>query len=251
MNGFFAALTFLTILPGPKKQAFPGSGMLGWFPLIGLVVGSLFFLSHWGFSAFFPSSLASLLSVLFLTVITGGLHLDGLADTADGLFSHRSREDALRIMKDSSIGVMGSLALFFVLGLKWMAIDSIDGGGWQSWIWFVLPPAYARAAMLAGTYFLPYARKEGTGKDFVVPGSGVIRFSGLPVLLVLPLVSGKLSIFLWMTTVFLLVTASVLFLYKRKIGGITGDMLGALGEMTETALFLAGAFLNSGLRISE
>lgn len=240
MANLFAALSFLTILPAPGVKRTVGEGTLPWFPVIGLVIGGLLFLFDLILGRLLPVQITSLFSVLFLAVITGGLHLDGLADTADGLFSHRSRGEALRIMKTSDIGVMGALALFFILGLKWLAIAHTSREGWSTLACFILPPAYARTAMLFGTYFLPYARKEGgTGRDFVNRKGGISRFWGVAPLLALPLLVG-LKAFFWLNAAFLLMTAAVLAFYRRKVGGITGDMLGALGEVVETTLFLTG-----------
>lgn len=242
MGNFFAALTFLTILPAPRNKGQIGAGTLPWFPVVGLVIGGLIFLFDYILLRLFPVQITAIFSVLFLAALTGGIHLDGLADTADGLFSHRSREDALRIMKASDIGAMGAMALFFILGLKWAALANLTRGGWDSWACFVLPAAYGRAAMLFGTYFLPYARKEGgTGRDFVSK-EGFGRFLLVAPLMGLPLLAG-LETFLWMNGIFLLMTAAVLAFYKKKIGGITGDMLGALSELVETSLFLTGVFL--------
>ncbi|MEW6328332.1 MAG: adenosylcobinamide-GDP ribazoletransferase [Thermodesulfobacteriota bacterium] len=242
MVNFFAALTFLTILPAPRTKGRIGAGTLPWFPVVGLVIGGLIFLFDYILLRLFPVQITALFFVLLLAVITGGIHLDGLADTADGLFSHRSREDALRIMKASDIGAMGAMALFFILGLKWAALANLPRGGWASWVYLVLPAAYGRSAMLFGTYFLPYARREGgTGRDFVSK-EGVGRFLLVAPLMGFPLLAG-LKAFLWMNTIFLLMTAAILAFYKKKIGGITGDMLGALNELVETALFLTGVFL--------
>lgn len=252
MGNLFAALTFLTILPAPRipvgvlrtgRKEQIGAGTLPWFPVVGLVIGGLLFLFDLLLSRLFPIQITSLFSVLFLAVITGGIHLDGLVDTADGLFSHRPPGEALRIMKASDIGVMGAMALFFILGLKWAAIANVSREVWSAWFCFILPPAYARAAMLFGTYFLSYARKEGgTGRDFVTQEGKASRFLLVVPLMALPLLVG-LKAFLCMNGLFLLMIVTVLAFYRKKIGGITGDMLGALGELVETALFLAGVFL--------
>ncbi len=242
MRSFFSAMAFLTILPVPGKGRMVGTVTLSWFPVVGLFLGGLLFLGNLLVHDVLPRQITSLLSVLFLAVITGGLHLDGLADTADGLFSHRSREEALRIMKTSDIGAMGAMALFFFLGMKWAAIASLPCEGWSSWAAFVLPPAYGRAAMVFGTYFLPYARKEGTGKDFVARGRKIARFLPVLVLAGLPLIDG-VRLFLGLNAVFLVFTATVYVFYKKTIGGVTGDLLGAWCEVTETVLFVTAGVL--------
>ena len=112
---FLSAIGFLTILPVPKSaRTFDGKQVI-YFPLVGLIIGAMLWTVDWIFSCFANIEIRVIGDVLFLAIISGALHLDGLADSADGLFSHRSREQILEIMKDSRIGVMGVLALIFCL----------------------------------------------------------------------------------------------------------------------------------------
>lgn len=243
MRNLLGAITFLTIIPLPFGKNRIGIQTLAWFPLVGILIGSIVYLFFLSFFNVFPKEIVSLLCVFLLALITGAIHLDGLADSADGLFSHRNREEALRIMKASNIGVMGTLALFFVLALKWSAIFRLSGYGPHYWLDFALPPAYGRAAILLGAYFLPYARPEGgTAKDFIMYRKGLGQLLPVILLMACPLLAGAKR-FMTVNLVFIFLSVILLTFYRKKIGGITGDMLGALSELTETAVFLTGITL--------
>ncbi len=229
-----AALQFLTILPLGKPGGFEGPSMVAYFPVAGLTIGALIALMDAALQHIFPLSIVSLIDVVFLVVITGALHLDGLADTADGLFSHRTSEDALRIMKDSRVGVMGVIALICVLGIKWAGIFHLHE---YRALCLVIVPAYARGAFAMGIHFLDYLRPEGGTAGAFFRGK---KNAGSLVLILVPV-----CISLWLgfrgvllNGVFLGIVMLILFYYKKKLGGITGDMLGTLGEVTEAGLFL-------------
>lgn len=234
------AIQFLTILPLGKPMEAPGHRMVQYFPLAGLIVGSLLALTDTGLQRFLPLNIVSLIDVMFLAVVTGALHLDGLADTADGLFSHRSSENALKIMKDSRIGTMGLLALVFVLGIKWAGISSLHE---HRAIYLILIPVYARGAFTIAIYFLDYVRPEGgTAMEFFAGNRSIASLGWLLVPVALSLLLGIRGVFL--NGVFIGIVMLVILYYKKRLGGITGDMLGALGEVTEAGLFLfAGAGL--------
>ncbi len=229
-----AALQFLTIVPIGKTSGSIGPGMVACFPVAGLVIGGLLALLDAVLQHVFPLSIVSLIDIVFLVVITGALHLDGLADTADGLFSHRTSEDALRIMKDSRIGAMGVLAMVCVLAIKWAGIFHLHE---YRWLYLVVIPAYARGAFTVAIYSLKYIRPEGgtAGQLF----SGNMRITELAWLLVPVTISALMGLKgIILIGVFVGIIMLVNRYYKKKLGGITGDMLGALGEVTEAGLFL-------------
>ncbi|MBF0476467.1 MAG: adenosylcobinamide-GDP ribazoletransferase [Deltaproteobacteria bacterium] len=240
MNGLRGALDFFTILPGCGGVGWQGAKMLPWFPVVGLILGVIYALADALLGLIFPPALQAALVVLMMTVLTGGLHLDGLADTADGLLSHRTREDALRIMKDSRIGVWGVLALIFVLGLKTLALAQVMVG--PRYLILILVPAYGRLAMLAGIGVLPYGRGEEGLAHSIFGDSERIPFSpgGLGVL------AGSLVLgwpgALFINVTFFATLIFILFWYRHRLGAITGDMLGALGEIIEAVLLVALAF---------
>lgn len=237
MKNLLAALRFLTILPLGKPADFPGHRMVSYFPVAGLILGLLLALIDRALQYIFPLSIVSLMDLVFLAVFTGALHLDGLADTADGLFSHRTSEDALKIMKDSRVGTMGLLALIFVLGIKWAGISSLHE---YRVYYLILIPAYARGAFTIAIYFLDYIRPEGgTAKDFFADNKSIGSLGWLLAPVAFSLWLGIRGIIL--NVVFIGIVILVTLYYKKRLGGITGDMLGALGEVTEAGLFLFAA----------
>lgn len=233
MKPFIAALQFLTVLPLGAKGTYMPRQMIAWFPVVGLLLGLLLA----GFDAvvarLWAPSAAAALDMVLLIVLTGALHLDGLGDTADGLYGQRPAEKALAIMKDSRIGAMALVTVVAVLALKWSGLAGLEH---HRLILLVLIPAYARGAMLFAIRGLPYGRSEGgTGFDLFATPLTASDFGGLMVVVALSFLMGWRAIVL---NLFFIVTVMLmLFYYRRKIGCITGDMLGAMTEVTETALF--------------
>lgn len=235
-----SCLLFITVLPAGKDVAYSPMGMIKFFPVVGLILGLLLAGFDLLVSSFWSDGVAAVMDVVFLVVLTGAFHLDGLGDSADGLFSHRSRERALEIMKDSRSGMMGLVAVFCVLALKTAGIYAVKTTLNMPLIILALLiiPAYARASMIFGICFLKYGRKDtGTGLDLFDRPLGMMDFAflGIPVFLSLFLGINGLVI----NITFLLTLLIILTFYRQKMGCITGDMLGAMTEVMETILFLA------------
>ncbi|RTZ99158.1 MAG: adenosylcobinamide-GDP ribazoletransferase [Deltaproteobacteria bacterium] len=234
MKKLQAALQFITILPVGKSADFRPDQMIPLFPVVGLIIGTLLALFDSVLMRIWPDPVVAVLDVLFLVTVTGAFHIDGLADAADGLFSHRPRERVLEIMKDSRVGTMGIVAIVGVLAGKWAGIGAMTD---HRVLALIIVPAYARAGMIFGIRVLKYGRPEGgTGADFF---SDPLPFSSFAWFL-LPVF---LSIFLGFRCVllnaaFAATVAGMLLYYKRRLNGITGDMLGAMAEVTEAVLFL-------------
>ncbi len=237
---FLSALRFLTVIPVGSNIPFSPNGVVPFFPVVGLCVGGLLVVFDTITSSLFSEPATALLNVLFLAVVTGAIHLDGLADTADGFFSHRPPEQVLSIMKDSRVGVMGVIALIAVLSLKWAGLFGLSGHPYKMPILLVVP-AFARASMVLGFHFLPYGRPEGgLGRDFYDPENPRRFTAAIPILLIVLFTGWMLFPFLVvLLSVFLLVTFGTLRVYRARLGCITGDMLGALTEINESVLFLA------------
>jgi adenosylcobinamide-GDP ribazoletransferase len=174
--------------------------------------------------------------VVLLAVLTGALHLDGVADSADGLYGQRPREKALAIMKDSRVGAMGVMAIFLGLAVKWGGLSAIDS---QRALVLLTVPAFARSSQLMGMRFLPYGRPEGLGRDFCSVPLNLFDFRGLLLTIGLAFFAGGRGLLLIL--VFFLITFGVILFFKRRVNCITGDMLGALCEINEAALFLIAA----------
>jgi adenosylcobinamide-GDP ribazoletransferase len=234
MNRLIAAIQFLTLLPLGRSVIYDPKGMVSFFPIVGLIIGT--FVSMFDHAAlyFWPKPVVAVLDIVFLVVITAALHLDGLGDSADGLLGHRNRDKALEIMKDSRIGAMGLVAIVCGLAVKWAGIMHLDA---HRTLLLILIPAYARSSMLFGIRFLPYGRPGGgTGRDFFGEPLKVSAFWGLLIPLILSCFLGWKG--LWLNLVFVISTVIILMYYKKRMGCITGDMLGAMTEWTESILFL-------------
>ncbi len=236
-TGLRSAIQFLTIIPCGRGHDFNARAALPFFPLCGLLIGVLLVMVDTMAALVWPRPIVALLDVIALAAISGALHLDGVADTADGLYGHREPEQALAIMKDSRIGAMGSIAVLFCLAAKWAGLAHVNA---HQNLWLLLVPAYARSAVLFGTKILPYGRsKEGTGHSFFNEPIRIKDFWGLLVLVPLSLFTPWSM--LGLNLGFAIILGIILTWYFHKIRCITGDMLGALIEWTETGLFLIAA----------
>jgi len=234
MKRLIAALQFLTIIPLGKSAIYDPKGMVPFFPVVGIIIGGLLSVFDYITLNFWQEPVTAILDVVFLVVITAALHLDGLGDTADGVFGHRSRETALAIMKDSRIGVMGLVAIVCTLAVKWGGIMHLNE---HRMLLLVLVPAYSRSAMIFGIRFLEYGRPEGgTGHDLFDEPIKLHAFQWLLIPVILSVFLGWKGIRL--NIIFALITAIIILYYKKRMGCITGDMLGAMTEVTESLLFL-------------
>lgn len=241
MHPFFAALAFLTKIPVPGQNKITGDNLVkssSYFPLVGAILGGLLYLFSRLISIYFAgktSLLAALLLILWV-FLTGALHLDGLADTFDGLAGGRTKEDRLRIMKDSSTGSFGLVAVVLVLLLKFTCLQSLQDEHLTAALFY--SPLLSRWSMVTLMSFTPYAKKkESLGKPFVE------RIEKEQLILATALTAAAGSIY--PRTFFLILLPPVLlfvFLLRRfflqKLDGITGDCLGAANELLEAAVLL-------------
>ncbi|KDE61526.1 adenosylcobinamide-GDP ribazoletransferase [Fusobacterium necrophorum] len=251
MKKLMLLFSFMTRLPVSKKGKTEfDSEELGksmkFFPVIGLVIGLILYLFARGISSLTSPIFPFLLSVLILLLevaITGALHLDGLADTFDGMFSYRSKQKILEIMKDSRLGTNGALALIFYFLLKWSIFAELFYALGKNYfaIFLITMPVIARLGSVIHCAFFPYARATGMGKSFV-------DYTGKKELVFSMLLTGSILGVVWYLSkaVFSVIVALgisclllMLFQYlfgklvQHKIGGITGDTLGALVELSE------------------
>jgi adenosylcobinamide-GDP ribazoletransferase len=237
IRSFLTALGFLSIIPvGSRGADGPDSfaPALFYFPLVGLLLGSLaagFFLL---LQSLLPPLVVGALLAVLLSLMSGFIHLDGLADTADGFFSGTPRERCLEIMRDSRIGVMGSAAICCLLIIKVAALATISE---QQMVAALLVAAAAgRVSMVCMMAVLPYARSGlGLGRLFY---SDATRQAAVVSILLLAMIvfvlAGRLFFPVIVTAVVLLLLLAVFC--RKKIGGATGDTLGATCEMMETAI---------------
>ena len=234
MKSFIAAVRFITILPIGRAGTYEPRGMIPYFPLVGLLLGGFVSVFDRLILNLWSQPVASLLDVILLVCLTGALHLDGLGDTADGLYGNRPRERALEIMKDSRIGVMGLLAIVCGLAVKWAGITEL---GAHRHLLLIIIPAYARGGMVFAIRFLDYVRpKDGIGRDLFDEPLKISDFLGILIPVGLSILIGWKAVIL--NVCFVIATIAIIGFYKKRIGGVTGDMLGATTEILEPFLFL-------------
>jgi adenosylcobinamide-GDP ribazoletransferase len=236
MRSLLVAIGFLTRLPVPtglfgdervKAHSLP------WYPLVGLLIGVVLAVLAWLLRDS-PALLSAALIVLAWVVMTGALHLDGLADSADAWIGGLGdREKTLAIMKDPRSGPAGVVALVLVLLLKVAALESL---GTFQWLALLLAPLLARGSLVALFITTPYVRSRGIG-------AALANAPGRACAVSLAITAGLCALAKWRGALALLVAVLVFGLWRhacqRRLGGFTGDTAGALAEMVEAAVLVA------------
>ena len=239
MRLFFIAFQFLTIIPLPFALRWQGSDMgrcMRFFPVVGLVIGGLLAGLNYCLSPVFPAAVVSLLLVTTLAIVTGALHLDGLADLCDGFGARGGRERFLAVMKDSKTGAIGVVGVALGLMLKYQAINSLPVLVRSESIIFF--PAAARFAQVLLTTGSRQAREDGLGAAFITDaGKRELFLAGMTTLAAGWFLLGSKGIFCCIIiSLFALLARSY---FHRRLGGITGDIIGAVSELSETICILA------------
>ncbi|NKI18416.1 adenosylcobinamide-GDP ribazoletransferase [Spongiibacter sp. KMU-166] len=237
---FLLALGFLTRIPVPNDPEFSQKKLDGaalYFPAVGLVVGAIAAATYLiGEYLFNDRSVAVLLSMAAGLLLTGAFHEDGLADSLDGFGGGWRRDDVLRIMKDSRIGSYGAAGLFAVLALKAAALMALDT---SAQVAAAMIFAHVASRWLAISYLLDLAYVSGEGKSKPLATRIDLRqylLAGMPVLILLPLLPLQTIVVAALAlVVFRLGFAAYL---RKRIGGYTGDALGAAQQMGEVLFYL-------------
>lgn len=245
-------IKFMTRLPMPKVKF--DSKLLGksmmFFPVVGIIIGLINWIVGTGVykleyeritHGYLEGTLGLVTAFVLVAlevILTGGLHLDGLADTFDGIFSYRSKQKMLEIMKDSRVGTNGVLILiFYILGKVIFLMETAKYLGVSQGILMLMVPVIARIGGVINCATEPYARATGMGKTFVenTDKKGMIVSLVIATLFVVVVsILNKISLLTTIGTIVIVALSSYLFgkLMTRKIGGITGDTLGALLELS-------------------
>lgn len=235
------AIAFLTRLPVPDAR--PGMPRVAaaqpWFAAVGLLAGAILVGADRIAMRALPPASVDVLLVLLLVAITGALHLDGLADAADGLLGGQTRERRLEIMRDVHAGTYAVVAIVSVLALKWAGLTALPAGVRVEAL--LLTPCLARFSLVVAA-MLPYARAEGLGSPFRryawpwgIAASGATAAAasftlfGAGGVLVLAFAAAVPLVLGWLAL--------------RAIGGVTGDVFGATVEITEALTLLLIAAL--------
>lgn len=237
MRIFLLILQFFTTIPVPFEVEFKvedlGKGVI-YLPFVGVIIGVSLVAVNYLSSFLSSDTVSALFTVIAGVLITGGLHLDGLADTFDGIFSYRSKEKMLEIMKDPRLGTFGGMALFFALLLKIAFIMSISKTLILKTVFIM--PVFGRLGMIwcAGTS--KYAREKSGMGSATIDFTGfreIVICTGITILTTF-LIMGPAMIFPLATTIIFTVVFTR-FICSR-IGGTTGDILGACTELSETVV---------------
>ncbi|MBI5417137.1 adenosylcobinamide-GDP ribazoletransferase [Candidatus Poribacteria bacterium] len=242
MQSFFIALQFLTILPVEiKSEIRPedfGKALI-YFPIIGLLIG-IFLALIFSLFNFFPGLVLSAMLLIVPIIITGGIHLDGLADTCDGLYGFKPKEKILEIMRDSHIGAMGAIGIAASLILKFSLLSAIKHE--ILWKLLILMPLFARWVQVLACYSSNYARNDGKAKYFMeyADKNKFIITTIFTFLIFLLLLKIKGIILFSISIIQILIFMNYI---KMRIDGMTGDTIGAISEIAEIAILFLGLII--------
>jgi adenosylcobinamide-GDP ribazoletransferase len=249
IGGFLSAVAFLTripVFPFVHADATNLRRSARWFPLVGLLLGGIYAGAAWLLIQRFPALVVAVLLLVFDALLTGALHLDGLADMTDGFGGGRTREDVLRIMRDHAIGSYGAAALILLLLFKAVCLSDLVASKHGLWI-LIVAPALSRWSILLLSRLAPYARGLSDG----VIGTGALcqsitRFDfafATALCFTLPFAFGVNRTFACWCGVAAL-TFFMAQICRRRIGGITGDTLGANAVISEALQFALAIAMN-------
>ncbi len=246
LDGPRTALAFLTRLPGGRHPADEAglTGSVPWFPVIGILVGALAGASYVGSAELVSPLAAASLTFAITALITGGFHEDGLADSFDALAGGWNREQRLAILKDARHGTFGVLSLVLVTLLKVSGLASLSG--WDAFGALLTAHCLGRAGAVALMALAPTARDDGLGADYARALPIRSAFAGSMV----GVVVAAISFGIWavpMIGALALAVAAVGVWSNRRIGGVTGDLLGAAEQVGEVVVLLAASAIVANL----
>lgn len=243
---FSLAWQLLTIIPlpggsGSKIPSATFGSSLQWFPFVGFLLGASLVMLDRLLGSLFPTVVVNMVLLTLYVLVTGGLHLDGWADTVDALSGGRDPEHRLMILRDSRIGALGATGLMLILGLRYAGLLALPVGFREGMLFCM--PAIGRWAMVIGCWGVVYPRSEGLAAQFIR------TVTWRDVLVATTVVGlGLWGMFDPVTAVMLmivvcLVVRSVVWWISKKFGGITGDVLGAMNEGIEVLFLILGPVL--------
>lgn len=233
--GFWTALQFLTIFPTPLRHEANHKRIgesLTYFPLVGLILGAILFGLRYSLNFIFPASVVNVLLIIVLVILTGAHHLDGLADTCDGIIAGESREERLAIMSDTKVGVFGIVGIILLLLLKYVSLVSAP-----PLPALLLMPTLSRWAMASAIFTFPYAKSAGMGLAFK-QGANWQRLTIATVIAVIAAV----ALLTWWGLVLIaglwLIIFGIASYFRSRLGGLTGDTYGAINEIAEVLVLI-------------
>lgn len=263
LKNFITALQFLTIITVRKDQEVEEGDLarsIVYFPLVGFLIGVLLVNADKIFALIaLPQTIATFLLIILSVLVTRAIHIDGLADTLDGLMGGRDHSSRLAIMKDSRLGTAGALGIVIVVFMKYLCLNNLferDRIGA-----LLVAPVLARWAQTLMVSNAEYGRENGMGKAFVghLRSSGLFATSAVAIGLsafVIVATDSRISLMpldIHSVILFFVVICGVLLLtwlgkryLVRKLGGVTGDAIGAMSELNEVLVLFLFVILSSG-----
>jgi adenosylcobinamide-GDP ribazoletransferase len=245
VKNFINAVEFLTIFTVSRKHEVTEGDLaksMVYFPIVGFLIGVILNYSDKALAWIVPPSMANALLLIMLVVITRALHIDGLADTLDGIMGGHDRMSRLEIMKDSRLGTAGALGIMLLLLMKYLCFNNLFDNDKASAL--LIAPMLGRWSQIIMVFRANYGREQGMGSAFV----GHLRSTGL---IATSAVALGLAVFVSGTWAAILITSVVLFTMicrwylVRKLGGVTGDVIGAVSELNEALTLMLFVILSS------
>jgi len=223
MKSFLSSIKFLTIIPAPGKEV--GKNTVAFFPAAGIFLGAIIYILNFFLKKIFPQTITNAFILLVYTILTGGLHLDGLADTFDAISGSKGdRKKFFEILDDSRIGTSGTIALIFSIMLKFLLLTEKS---------LLIFPVVSRWSIVFSMFISKPAKEDGLGSLFIRNTNfGMFLFSTVfSVAITFLFLHWKGVIALFLVTS--IVVSIIVVFFTKKIGGITGDILGAINEISE------------------
>jgi adenosylcobinamide-GDP ribazoletransferase len=244
MRLYLIAMQFLTIIPLPfntRCQKEDLGRTTACFPLVGLTIGGLLLGLDWLIDPWLNRPLTAALLVTALAVISGALHLDGLADVCDGLAARGNRERFLAVMKDSHVGAVGAAGLALGLLLKWQALLAVPAE--TTWQALLLFPTLGRCSQVLAMAGAKHARQDGLGSAFIQGMAAWHLVVALCITVASCLALLPFKGMIALTAVFA-VTLIVKGYFQNRLGGLTGDIIGCICEISEimTLIILSAGY---------
>jgi adenosylcobinamide-GDP ribazoletransferase len=245
IKNFINAVEFLTIFTVSRKHDVTEGDLaksMVYFPLVGFLIGVILNYSDKALAWTVPPTIANALLLIMLVLITRALHIDGLADTLDGIMGGHDRMSRLEIMKDSRLGTAGALGIVLLLLVKYLCFNNLFDNDKASAL--LTAPMLGRWSQILMVFRANYGREQGMGSPFVghLRGSGMIATSAVALGLAIFVSGIWAAILIASVALFTLVCRWYLV---RKLGGVTGDAIGAVSELNEALTLLLFVILSS------
>ncbi len=235
---FLAALSFLTVIPLPRRREVSPEQVgksLVYFPVVGIIIGLILAGLYWLLRLILPSAVVSGLLLIFLVVLTGGLHLDGFVDTCDAIAGHKPPEARRQIMRDSRAGALGMVGVCCLLIVKYVSLNSVPESLMMATLG--LMPVVSRWVMVYAIFAHPYARSSGLGKVFKEMASRRRFVVATLIAVAVAIALARLPGLIIMLGVWVIAAAMAAYL-KGKFSGLTGDTYGAMNEVAEVSVLI-------------